>query len=1128
MELQFIVGAGGSGKTSYCIEAICSRLKAGQNARPLVLLVPEQASYQAERAVLAAPGINGYHRLKILSFNRLCMHLLGSAAAAGELSRIGREMVIQKVLRENASCLKVYAGVARRWGLAAALSKTIVEFHECAKDPADVWDAAEKLKNQSSTLAAMKFADLALIYEKYLDEIQGRFVNPDTQIDTAAAKIADSKLIKNADIWIDGFASFTTQQRMMLVEMFKAANKTHIALCFEPDKLQTLSSNRAPVEETDLFAVTESTYVELHKTAKAAGISIAPPVKLTEKHRFENAPALAHIEANIFRPQNNPGPVESEKRIRLFAAANARAEIYNTARYISAMVRKGSCRYRDIAVIVSDITQYRHYIEAVFRDFGIPYFLDMRKPLSSHPVVELLLSALTAAGENFATAEVMAYLKTDLASLDRSDVDVLENFCLAKGVDRCDWLAQKSWADMFGPTPGYDTAEVDKLRRIAAEPLTGLNSSIWQGQDEQGITAGSFTAAIFDFLCELDVARKLDQWSTGPDESTEQRHRQFYDRLMDVLDELCEVFSDEKMDPQSWVELISYALSGITLAFIPPTIDQVLVGSIERSRHPDLKAVFLIGVTGKSFPGPVGFDSILTDTDRRAAEQTDFHLAGGLRRQLTERQYLAYIAFTRASEFLAASYPVCDEENRPQTASGFLTDLKELFTDLREDFVSAQPAGGKVYSKAELLDMLCADTSDAGAKIIDTLARTPGLERHAQSTRAVKDYDNNAVLDGLLSKKFCPDAMSFSPGRIASFAACPYRHFCKHILNLEKRQQFDFEVMDIGTLFHRALEKVFVSLKKAGLEWSTVGQDAIVEISKSSFDKVIQSDTYYTMLAERSMHNRYLIEKAKQDISGLCAALAEMSSAGSLKQIGAEIWFDSETTVGYKAAAPSGRGFSLKGKIDRLDVAETGEGNAGFVFDYKRSTGTVNWSDMYHCLDVQLWAYTKAVEGASVEGVKIDSAGGAFKVPYTTYVKDIHPGCLADYESKFGYKCKGVFSAKYHELLETGAEKASRYYNFYVSKDGQPYGYYKTSGILPHLDFEKVMQLISNRVAGIVDRIYSGDIEVKPFRAGTRSACSYCDYRAVCRFDWMINRYNFLESIDKEQIVNIAGGKNDE
>lgn len=1124
MELQFIVGAGGSGKTSCCIEAICSSLKAAQSDRPLVLLVPEQASYQAERAVLAAPGIKGYHRLKILSFNRLCMHLLGSAAAAAELSRIGREMVIQKVLRENASSLKVYAGVARRWGLAAALSKTIVEFHECAKEPADVWAAAEKLKNQSSTLAAMKFADLALIYEKYLAGIQGRFVNPDTQIDTATAKIANSQLIKNADIWIDGFASFTAQQRMMLVEIFKAANKTHIALCFEPEKLQALSTSRTAVSQTDLFAVTENTYLELRNSAQAARISIAPPVKLTEKHRFKNAPALAHIEANIFRTQKKSAPVESQKRIRLFTAANARAEIYNAARYISAMVRKGSCRYRDIAVIVSDITQYRHYIEAVFRDFDIPYFLDMRKPLSSHPVVELLLSALNAAGDNFPTSEVMAYLKTDLAPLDRNDVDMLENFCLAKGVDRSDWLAQKSWADIFGPAPGSDTAKIDKLRRKAAEPLTWLNSGIWQGRDEQAITARKFTAAVFDFLSRLEVARKLDNWSTGPEDSIEQRHRQFYDRLMDVLDELCEVFGDEKMDPQSWVELIGYALSGITLAFIPPTIDQVLVGSIERSRHPDLKAVFLIGVTGKSFPGPLGFDSILTDTDRRAAEQTDFHLAGGLRRQLTERQYLAYIAFTRASEFLAASYPVCDEENRPQVASGFLTDLKELFTDLREDFVSAQPAAGKVYSKPELLDMLCADTSDAGAKIIETLARTPGLEKSAKTARAVKEYDNIALLDETLPQKLCPGAASFSAGRIASFAACPYKHFCKHILNLEKRQQFDFEVMDIGTLFHRTLENVFVSLKNSGLEWSSVGQDQIVEISKTSFDKVIQSDNYYTMLAQRSMHNRYLIEKAKQDLADLCAALAEISRAGALKQIGAEIWFDSDTNVGYKATAPSGRQFYLKGKIDRLDVADTGEGNAGFVFDYKLSAGTVNWSDMYHCLDVQLWAYMKAVEGAVVEGIKIDSAGGAFKVPCTTYVKDIPPGSLADYSPKFPCRCKGVFSAKYHELLEPGAEKASRYYNFYVSKDGRPYGYYKTSGILPHPDFENVMRLIGDRVARIVDSIYSGDIEVRPFKTGTASACSYCDYRAVCRFDWMINSYNFLETIDKEQIVNIAGG----
>ena len=50
----------------------------------------------------------------------------------------------------------------------------------------------------------------------------------------------------------------------------------------------------------------------------------------------------------------------------------------------------------------------------------------------------------------------------------------------------------------------------------------------------------------------------------------------------------------------------------------PPTLDQVLVGSIERSRHPDLKAVFLMGTSRGSSLSPLSQTGLLTDDDRES------------------------------------------------------------------------------------------------------------------------------------------------------------------------------------------------------------------------------------------------------------------------------------------------------------------------------------------------------------------------------------------------------------------------------------------------------------------------------------------------------------------------------
>ena len=63
--------------------------------------------------------------------------------------------------------------------------------------------------------------------------------------------------------------------------------------------------------------------------------------------------------------------------------------------------------------------------------------------------------------------------------------------------------------------------------------------------------------------------------------------------------------TEQKMAAGVWSTIFSEALSGLTIKLIPPTLDQVLVGSIERSRHPDIRAIFLIGATQKQFPVPV-------------------------------------------------------------------------------------------------------------------------------------------------------------------------------------------------------------------------------------------------------------------------------------------------------------------------------------------------------------------------------------------------------------------------------------------------------------------------------------------------------------------------------------------
>src|SRR5512140_1210991 len=131
MAVRFILGRSGTGKTHHCVKAIVDALSQGGN-EPLLLLVPEQATYQAQRAILSDTRITGYNRLNVLSFDRLVYLVLGNNTARPAISRLGRTMVIQRVLRDCASKLSVFGDSAKLPGLGERLAGTITQLQQYA------------------------------------------------------------------------------------------------------------------------------------------------------------------------------------------------------------------------------------------------------------------------------------------------------------------------------------------------------------------------------------------------------------------------------------------------------------------------------------------------------------------------------------------------------------------------------------------------------------------------------------------------------------------------------------------------------------------------------------------------------------------------------------------------------------------------------------------------------------------------------------------------------------------------------------------------------------------------------------------------------------------------------------
>jgi ATP-dependent helicase/nuclease subunit B len=210
----------------------------------------------------------------------------------------------------------------------------------------------------------------------------------------------------------------------------------------------------------------------------------------------------------------------------------------------------------------------------------------------------------------------------------------------------------------------------------------------------------------------------------------------------------------------------------------------------------------------------------------------------------------------------------------------------------------------------------------------------------------------------------------------------------------------------------------------------------------------------------------------------------------------------------------------LGGKIDRLDVAELDDEKTAIVFDYKRRTKFFNWSEFYHGLDMQLPIYMLAVKKADNPNYRTHNALGAFYMPVEVSPKRAELDELSQKTESFDYKAKGIFDGRMFEQLDNTTNSGwSKFYSFRItSKDG-PYGNYSISAALKPADFEEVLKFTEKKIIRLSEEILSGRIEVKPYRLNQKSPCSYCKYKSVCRFDWQINDYNFLESLGKTSVL---------
>ena len=1145
LSLKFMLGRAGTGKTRACLEEITAKSLSDPMGHPLIMLVPEQASFQYEIALVSSLGSGGIMRAQVLSFRRLAWRVLQEVGGGARtpIGDLGKRMVLRRLLECRRGELKVFQRAAGQRGFADTLAGAIAEMKLYRVGPDDLRKKRAALAAGGQSLLAGKLDDLALLYEDLDSFMQGRYTDPDDYLNLLSAKLAQSATVSGAEIWIDGFTGFTPQEYGVIESLLAAASRVNVVLCLDGRAVDAESG------EDDVFFPTLETYHKLVLLSQKAGVVLEEPVIRddTVPCRFTAAPALAHLERWFFR---RPAAVyEGRGEVELVAATSRRAEVEAAAREIIALCRDRGCRWRDIAVLLRDLDTYHLLLTTVFDDYDIPYFIDRKRTVMHHPLVELVRSALETVSGGWAYEPLFRYLKTDLAPLARDDADLLENYVLAFGLKGKAWTGDRDWVyyhrDSLEEYDADSSQYIDKLTRInrarvlASRELLSLHWKI----SRSGVTVRDISAALFTMLEELGIPARLEEWKTLAEKNGSleeaREHGQIWNGLVKLLEEMVAALGEEQLPLSEYAAVLDAGLESMRLGLIPPGMDHIVVGSLDRSRSPSVKAALVLGVGDGVLPARLTGDGVFTDGERERLAAAGLELAPTTRRKVLDEQYLVYLALTRAAEKLYLSYPLADEEGRALTPSPVIGRIKELLPGSGEKILGVEPddAGasdaGFIAAPGRCLTYL-------GGRLRNVLEGRPvtplwrdvynwfaGREEYRDKLNIISSglfhTNTERPLSAAASRTLYGKRLRTSVSRLEKFRSCPFSHFLAYGVKLKERVVQKLSAPDMGQFFHAALKMYGDRLKQGSLDWGSVNNNDI----KKMVGEVVEilAPRLQNEILLSSARHRNLLNKLKRQLTRAAAVLAEHSRRGVFRPVALELAFG----AGKDALPPlvlqlpgGGLAMELYGRIDRLDAASSGKGHYLRVVDYKSGFRDLNLSGIYNGLDIQLLTYlVVALDNYRDLTGSPALPGGMFYFRVADPMLKI-PAPLGQEQADMlllkELKMKGLALAdpEVVKMMDSDIDGYSDLIAVALGKNG----FYKSAPVLTEDQFALLIEYLRRMLTATGLEINSGEVGIKPYRLGNSSACTYCPFKPVCRFDPVIkdNKYRLLANEPVEEI----------
>lgn len=1119
MSLQFVLGCSGSGKTEYMYRTLTAEAGAHPKDNYLVI-VPEQFTMQTQQKLVDLAEHHAIMNIDVLSFKRLAYRVFDELGRTDiqVLEETGKNLVLRRLAQENKEKLTVLRANMNRMGYVGEVKSLISELMQYNVAPAQLLAMAES--RQLSPVLTAKLRDIVTMYDAFNEFMRGSYITAEEILHILKGIAKDSEILRGSVIVFDEFTGFTPIQNDLLRELLLVAKEVRIALTI--DGREDFYHSKGSEE---LFDLSKKTIRSLMEMAGELHVEIREPAVLSGSadRRFSRAPALAFLEQNLFRPyyQKMKGEV---REIHLATAKNPKEELTLVAREISRLVREG-VRYREIAVVTGAVENYRNYAESLFGKYEIPFFMDTTREVLFHPFIEFLRAALEIVDSNYSYAAVMRFLRCGFCGIEEGELDILENYLLATGIrGRSAW--NRRWLRMPRQQALYDLDMLDSLRQRIAGMLAPLDQA-FAGKDSR-VSDGIW--ALYELMNGLDIERQL--WDKEKELLEEDRqtkakeYGQIYRIVMELLEKYNRLLGSEPLSVHDFTEVLEAGLSAAEVAVLPPGYDSVTIGDIERTRLNHIRILFFVGVNDGIIPKSAGSGGIISEYERELLAGEHVTLAPGAREQAFIQRFYLYRSLTKPSEQLYLSYAKVDSAGHAIRPSYLIGVIRRMFPGLaveEHEDVEAEP---EFYTRAAACDYLI--RGERGAEWY-ALARF-FQEGDEEEQRAIEQmllaaytcYRGEPISRAVALALYGRKATS-SVTRLERFAACAYAHYLQYGLRLAERETCRFESVDMGNLYHEALERYSRKLGDSPYDWFTVPDDVREELAHLSMAEAAEG--YPSVSIYATAESSYQVKRMYGIFAETVWALTKQVRAGKFVPEKFEVSFSELGDISALTyELEHDVRMRLTGRIDRVDTCAQESGIGVKIIDYKSGAASFDLIRLYHGLQMQLVVYMNAALELSRKehgDLPVFPAGILYyHIDDPVLEAEERENADAERELLMALRPDGLVNSEesVYLAMDENLLGKSEVIPVELKKSGELSA---RSHVASTEEFELLGRFVKQQIRRQGQAIYNGDIRVLPYRNGRESSCTYCPYAGVCGIDGRIPGYEqrYMEPLDREEAM---------